>query len=194
MKASKDLSIKSIEFQHGDIVKEEVSINHSIDKSDLIVAPSILLLYSLNWVKDLYIGSKTQLIVVGKKRPIIRSGEYQTVFLIDTFLCYEQVNFLDDLLKYYNGKIILKIHPNLNYKYLFEFFKKKYKCYDNIKVVHRNLTFNQILNDKTTIGKYSTALYFTASLGIKTYLINSDFRTIEKGKLDCENHMIHILL
>ena len=55
LKACKRFKIKSIEFQHGDIVKEEVSINHEKKNQKFIYAPDILLAYSKVWTSGLNI-------------------------------------------------------------------------------------------------------------------------------------------
>lgn len=181
LQACDKLKIKSIEFQHGDIVEEEVSISHRKEIKEFFYSPDILLVYSQIWTKDLYIGEKTKSISIGKDIRKIKEDPFQYLILIDTFINQEQIKFIDNFKELTKIPIILKVHPNHNYSSISIHLLKKFKQ-NSITIIHKEVSFEELLTRKTiVIGSYSTSIYFALSHGVKVYYINSDFRKINQA-------------
>ena len=182
LKAAKKNNIQSFEFQHGDIVKEELSINHPKIKKSKVSYADKLLVYSNIWTKDLSVFS--DVIEIGKKRPKqFNSHSSNIILVLEIFNPDEQIKFCNQLAKLlyitfsFDKNFIIKVHPSTSQVDFYKQLKGLFINYPLITVVYTQQLFENLLNKNSlVIGKYSTALFYSSDLGVNTFVVKSKIR------------------
>lgn len=176
--AAKLNNIKIYEFQHGDIVFEDVTMNfHNISCENLVI-PDVHFVYSSFWVANLETYSKC--IEIGYNK-VLFNGEVNLVQnSIVVAMDHNNELFFHELTKSladsFGQTIYLKLHPVQFEKA--EIYIRKFENYKNVKILSYEYNFDQISSKViTVVGSYSTAMYEAYDHGCHLFLYNKSHKT-----------------
>ena len=173
--ASKKNNIKIFEFQHGDIVKQDVSISFPKIKDSRLLCPDFHLVYSTSWTDKIYTSSTC--IEIGynnfsnEKSKISGFSKNSILIIMDLIEEKKFLNLTKHLAKNLNKKIILKLHPRQYSRkdYFFQLFSSN----KNIQILTSDFPLSQLLYSIINIvGSYSTAIYEAYDAGCNLFLWN----------------------
>lgn len=176
--SSRKLGIKIHEFQHGDIVFEDVTMNfNNIDSKNLLI-PDVHFVYSNYWVKNIETHSKC--VEIGYNGAGFNNNINLFSQGIVIAMDHNNESFFCDLTKALAEKVdtivYLKLHPVQFDKFII--FQNLFSQYKNVEVLSFEYNFNQISSKVVSIiGSYSTAMYEAYDFGCQLFIINQSAKS-----------------
>jgi hypothetical protein len=187
--AAKDLNIKCIELQHGQINNFHIAYSYSnkIDYSHLKSFPNILFTFSDFWNKVNYpVNEKISMGVDNNPFEVENIITKDIAFIFSNSYAENLLSFLKKLAPQFENKIYVKLHPKQNNG--IEYLKKELAEFKNIKLIYMGKTMDETLSLVSSIVMIqSTVIYEALQKNKKVFLYKKQDYATQSDVFDNPN-------